>query len=91
MIKMSNGNSEKLRGHNSDLILKILHKTSIDYKNSNDKELFLDEYSKINSKTLNNIIPSDNTNLKKILLENFPDKNISITNNSNGSQTIFIS
>ena len=39
---------------------------------------------------MNNIIPSDNANLKRILSEIFPDKKISIKNNNDDSQTIFI-
>ena len=33
----------------------------------NEKELFVDENWKINSKNMSNIIPSDNSNLKRIL------------------------
>ena len=60
--------------YNSELILKILNKTSIENKNSDDKELFVDENWKINSKNINNIISSDNSKLKKILSEIFPEK-----------------
>ena len=91
MSKNFKENSSDLRNYNSDLILKILNKTSIEFKNSEDKELFVDENWKINSKHLANIIPSENTNLKRILSEIFPDKKISIKNNNDGSQTIFLS
>ena len=40
---------------------------------------------------MNNIISNDNSNLKRILLEIFPDKKISIKDNNDGSQTIFLS
>ena len=82
--------NENLRKYNSELLLKILNQTSIEPENINDKELFVDENWKINAKNRNNIIPSDNANLKRILSEIFPDKKISIQNNNDGSQTIFI-
>jgi len=56
-----------------------------------DKELFVDENWKINSKNMRNIITSDNSNLKIILSDIFPNKKIVIQNNNNGSQTIFLS
>ena len=82
---------EKFIHYDSELLLNILNKTSIVTKNSNDKELFVDENWKINSKNMSNIIPSDNSNLKKILSDIFPNKKIVIQNNNDGSQTIFIS
>ena len=90
MIKNFKDKNETLRDYNSELLLKILNQTSIEPKNTNDKELFVDENWKINSKNRNNIITSDNGNLKRILSEIFPDKKISIQNNNDGSQTIFI-
>ena len=90
MIKNFKDKNETLRDYNSELILKILNQTSIEPKNTNDKELFVDENWKINSKNRNNIITPDNDNLKRILSEIFPDKKISIQNNNDGSQTIFI-
>ena len=59
--------------------------------NIEDKELFVDENWKINTKNMNKIIPSDNYNLKKILSKTFPDKKILIQNNKDGSQTIYLS
>ena len=82
--------NENLRKYNSELLLKILNQTSIEPENINDKELFVDENWKINAKNRNNIIPSDNANLKRILSEIFPNKKISIQNNNDGSQTIFL-
>ena len=82
--------NENLRKYNSELLLKILNQTSIEPENINDKELFVDENWKINEKNRNNIIPSDNANLKRILSEIFPNKKISIQNNNDGTQTIFI-
>ena len=90
MIDNFKENPDDFIDYNSELLLKILNKTSIETKNSDDKELFVDENWKINSKNINNIISSDNSNLKKILSEIFPDKKISIKNNNDGSQTIFL-
>ena len=90
MIKNFDDKNENLRDYNSELLLKILSQTSTETKNTYDKELFVDENWKINSKNRNNIITSDNGNLKRILSEIFPDKKISIQNNNDESQTIFI-
>ena len=90
MIDNFKENPDDFIDYNSELLLKILNKTSIETKNSDDKELFVDENWKINSKNINNIISSDNSNLKKILSEIFPEKKISIKNNNDGSQTIFL-
>ena len=90
MIKNFDDKNENLRDYNSELLLKILSQTSTETKNTYDKELFVDENWKINSKNRNNIITPDNGNLKRILSEIFPDKKISIQNNNDGSQTIFI-
>ena len=91
MIENFKENSEKFRDYDSELLLKILNKTSIETKKSDDNELFVDENWKINSKNMNNINPSDNSNLKRILVEIFPDKKILIQDNNDESQTIFIS
>jgi len=72
-------------------LLKILNKTSLENKKGYDKELFVDENWKINSKNIGNINPSDNSNLKRILLDIFPNKKIVIQDNNDGSQTIFLS
>ena len=90
MFANSKENSENIREYNSELILKILTSTSIKLKNSDDKELFVDENWKINSKRSNNEISSDNSNLKRVLSEIFPGKKISIQDNNDGSQTIFL-
>ena len=91
MVKNFKDRSENFRDYNSELLLKILNKSSIDTKNCDDKELFVDENWKINSKNINNIMHSDNSNLKRILSEVFPEKEISIKDNKDGSQTIFLS
>ena len=90
MIQNFKENSEKFIDYNSKLLLKILNKTSIETKNRQDNELFVDENWKINSNNLNKTIPSDNTNLKRILSEIFPDKKILVKDNNDGSQTILL-
>ena len=84
-------NTERFIDYDSELLLKILNKTSIETKNSEDSELFVDENWKINTRNLSNIMLSDNSNLKRILSEFFPNKKILIQNNNDGSQTIFLS
>ena len=91
MIENFKDSSENVRDYNSELLLKILNKTSIEIENSDDKELFVDENWKINSKNMDNINSSDNSNLKRILSEIYPDKKILIQDNNDGSQTIFLS
>ena len=91
MIQNFKENSEKFIDYNSELLLKILNKTSIETKNRQDNELFVDENWKINTKNMSNIIPTDNSNLKRILSEIFPDKKILIQDNNDESQTIFLS
>ena len=91
MIDNFKENPDDFKGYDSELLLKILNKTSIETKNSDDKELFVDENWKINSKNTSKIIPSDNSNLKKILSDIFPNKKIVIQDNNDGSQTIFLS
>ena len=85
-----NKNPEKFLDYDTEFLLKILNKTSTEEANINDKELFVDENWKINTKVINNINPADNSNLERILSEIFPNKKISIQNNKEGSQTIFL-
>ena len=91
MIKNLKDGLEEFKDYDSELLLKILNKTLIELKNSDNKELFVDENWKINSKNMRNIIPSDNSNLKRILSDIFPNKKIVIQDNNDGSQTIFLS
>ena len=91
MIENLKESPEEFKDFNSELILKILNKTSLDNKKGDDKELFVDENWKINSKNMSNIITSDNSNLKRILSDIFPNKKIVIQDNNNRSQTIFLS
>ena len=91
MIENYKESPEELKDYDSELLLNILNKTSAKTKNSDDKELFVDENWKINSKKMSNIIPSDNSNLKRILSDIFPNKKIVIQDNNDGSQIIFLS
>jgi len=91
MIKNLKDSPEEFKDYDSELLLKILKNTTLDNKIGDDKELFVDENWKINSKNLSNIIPSDNSNLKRILSDIFPNKKIMIHDNNDGSQTIFLS
>ena len=91
MIKKLKEGPEEFKDYDSEMLLKILNKTSLETKKVDDKELFVDENWKINSKNMSNIIPSDNSNLKRILSDIFPNKKIVIQDNNDGSQTIFLS
>ena len=46
---------------------------------------------KINSKNMDSQIPLENSNLKRILSDIFPNKKIVIQDNNDGSQTILLS
>ena len=91
MIENYNENPEKFIDYDSEMLLKIINKTSFENKKSEDKELFVDENWKINSKKINKIIPSNNSKLKRILSDIFPNKKIVIQDNNDGSQTILLS
>jgi len=90
MIEKFKESPEDFKDYDSELLLKIINKTSVETKKSDDKELFVDENWKINSKIMSNIITSDNSNLKRILSDIFPNKKIVIKDNNDGSQTIFL-
>ena len=91
MIENLKESFEEFKDYDSELLLKILNKTSLENEKGDDKELFVDENWKINSKNMSNIIPSDNSNLKRILSNIFPNNKIVIQDNNDGSQTIFLS
>ena len=91
MIENFKYSPEEFKDYDSELLLKIINKTSFEIKKSDDKELFVDENWKINSKNIENEISPDNSNLKKILSDIFPNKKIVIQNKNDGSQTIFLS
>ena len=90
MIENHKESPEEFKDYDSELLLNILKNTSAKTKNIDDKELFVDENWKINSKKMSNIIPSDNSNLKRILSDIFPNKKIVIQDNNDGAQTIFL-
>jgi len=90
MIENLKESPEEFKDYDSELLLNILN-TSLENKKGDDKELFVDENWKINSKNMTNTIPSDNSNLKRILSDIFPNKKIVILDNNDGSQTIFLS
>ena len=50
MIENFKENPDEFKDYDSELLLKILNKTSIEKKSTDDKELFVDENWKINSK-----------------------------------------
>ncbi len=91
MIENLKKRPEEFKDYDSELLLKILNKVLLENKKGDYEELFVDENWKINSKNMNNIIPSDNSNLKRILSNIFPNKKIMIQNKNDGSQTIFLS
>ena len=57
MIENLKESPEEFKDYDSELLLKILNKTSLENKKSDEKELFVDENWKINSKNMSNIIP----------------------------------
>ena len=91
MIKNFKESPEEFKDYDSELLLKILNKTSHESKKGDSKELFVDENWKINSKIIIDKIPSDSSNLKRILSDIFPNKKIVIQYNNDGSQTILLS
>ena len=91
MIENFKESPEEFKDYNAELLLKILNKTSLENKKGDDKELFVDENWKINSKNMDVKISSDNSNLKRILSDIFPNKKIVIQYKNDGSQTIFLS
>ena len=91
MIENFKERSEEFKDYDSELLLKIINKISVEIKKSDDNELFVDENWKINSKNMENDISSDNSNLKRILSDIFPNKKIVIQDNNDESQTIFLS
>ena len=91
MIENFKKSPEEFCDYDSEFLVKIINKTLVETQKSDDKELFVDENWKINSKNMSNIISSDNSNLKRILSDIFPNKKIVIQDNNDRSQTIFLS
>ena len=86
-----------------DLIMKYQKKTLIEDQTNNDRELNVDNTSKVNSEGSKNIISDadsklktlvaksfPDSKLKSLLSKSFPDKKITVTDNKDGSQTILI-
>ena len=90
MIENFKESPKKFKDNDSELLLKILNKTSLDSKKGDHEELFVYENWKINSKNMSYIIPSDNSNLKIILSDIFQNKKIVIHENNDGEQLIFL-
>ena len=92
MIEKFKEGHKEFRDYDSSFLLKILNKTLlVEAKKRDDEELFVDENWKINSKIMDNKIPSDNSNLRRVLSDFFPNKKILISDNKDGSQTIMLS
>ena len=91
MIENLKESPEEFKDYDSELLLKILNKTSLENKKCDDKELFVDENWKINSKNMDDKILSDNSNLKRILSDIFPNNKKVFQDNNDGSQIIFLS
>lgn len=90
MIENQENNRGNKKNYNSELLLKILNKSSIKEQTNIENELYVDENWKINSKESTDLIPNEDSKLKIILKEFFPDKKIRIIDNKDGSQTILI-
>ena len=65
MIENYKESPEEFKDYDSELLLKIMIKTSFETKKIDDQELFVDQNWKINSKNMRNIIPTYYSNLKK--------------------------
>ena len=57
MIENLKESPEEFKDYDSELLLKILNKTSLENKKGDYKVLLIDEKRKINSKNMSNIIP----------------------------------
>ena len=69
MIQSFKDNLGKFRDYDSELLLMILNKASIETENGEDKELFVDENWQINTKeNIDNKNLSSNSNLKKNII-----------------------
>ena len=86
-----------------DLIMKYQNKALIEDQTNNSGELYVDNNFKVNSQDSKNIISDEDSKLnsfvaksfpdsklKRLLSKSFPDKKITVTDNKDGSQTIFI-
>ena len=62
-MKIFKESPKEFKDYDSELLLKILNRTSVETRKVDNEELFVDENWKINSKNMSNIISSDNSNL----------------------------
>lgn len=83
-------NSGNNKDHNSEFLLKVMNRVLIEEQTNNEKELYVDENWKINSDYSKTITFDENSELKKLLSKLFPNKQITISDNKDGSQTILI-
>jgi len=90
MIENQFYNKENKEDYNSEILLKIINKALIEEKTNTEKELYVDENWKINAKDSISIISDENSELKRLLSKSFPNKEITVTDNKDGSQTILI-
>ena len=68
--------SKEFQDYDSELLFKILNKTSLENKKGDDKELFVDENWKINSKNISNIVSSLRYfKFERNIIRYFPKKN----------------
>ena len=54
MIENFKESAKEFNDYDSELLLKIINKTSIEIKKNDDKEIFVDQNCKINSKNIEN-------------------------------------
>ncbi|WP_320682470.1 hypothetical protein [Prochlorococcus sp. MIT 1314] len=73
-----------------DLILKYQKKALIENKTKIERELKVDQNCKVNSEGSKNKIFYEHSKLKRLLSKSFPDKEITVKDNKDGSQTILI-
>tara|TARA_B100000287_G_scaffold255610_1_gene240285 strand:- start:431 stop:706 length:276 start_codon:yes stop_codon:yes gene_type:complete len=90
MIENKFYNTDNKKDYNSEFILKIINRTLIEEKTNTEKELYVDENWRINSDDSIRIISDENSELERLLSKSFPNKNITVTDNKDGSQTILI-
>ncbi len=90
MMENQLDNSGNNKDHNSEFLLKVMNRVLIEEQTNNEKELYVDENWKINSDYSKTITFDENSELKKLLSKLFPNKQITISDNKDGSQTILI-
>ena len=74
MIKNFRDKHDILIDYDSELLLKILNKSSIATQKADNREVFIDANGKENLRNTVNITSPENSNLNRILSEIFPEK-----------------